>query len=50
MICNNGDYESKNEIVFCDLCGICVHQDCYGISIVPNQEWKCYQCEAFGVD
>ena len=25
MICNSGDCDEKNEIVFCDCCGIAVH-------------------------
>lgn len=30
-VCQNPDGEDGNEMVFCDLCNICVHQACYGI-------------------
>ena len=48
-ICNCGDYENKNMIVFCDSCGIAVHQNCYGINNIPEHEWRCFLCLIFGV-
>ena len=35
-------------IVFCDFCGIPVHQSCYGIEQVPEGEWFCMPCTALG--
>lgn len=47
-ICNSGDYEQKNMIVFCESCGIAVHQNCYGINNLPENEWRCLSCCVFG--
>ena len=33
-VCNDGDFEDNNLIVFCDGCDIAVHQQCYGIDKV----------------
>jgi len=30
-ICSSGEYEDNDNIVFCEFCGISVHQSCYGI-------------------
>lgn len=35
-------------MVFCDACNICVHQACYGISVIPDGEWLCKACKEFG--
>lgn len=39
-VCRSPDSEDGNEMVFCDSCNICVHQACYGITVIP--EGKCY--------
>lgn len=31
-------------MVFCDLCNICVHQACYGITSIPDGSWLCKTC------
>lgn len=42
------DAEDGNEMVFCDSCNICVHQACYGITIIPDGEWLCAPCTKYG--
>lgn len=34
-VCRSPDSEDGNEMVFCDACNICVHQACYGITVIP---------------
>ena len=46
-ICNNGDYEDEDLIVFCDVCNIPVHQKCYGIDELPDKGWVCNNCKLF---
>lgn len=46
-ICNNGDYEDEDLIVFCGNCNIPVHQKCYGIDEIPDSDWICNNCWAF---
>lgn len=48
-ICNNGDYEEEDMIVFCSFCSIPVHQACYGIEKVPEGDWICNNCEIYGM-
>ena len=48
VICNNGDYEDEDMIVFCGNCNVPVHQSCYGIETLPEGDWICYNCELFG--
>ena len=39
------DYEpDTNEIVFCDACDVAVHQECYQIDIIPDDNWYCRSC------
>jgi len=40
------DAEDGNEMVFCDSCDICVHQACYGITVIPDGEWRCRPCKS----
>ena len=47
-ICRSPDAEDGNEMVFCDLCNICVHQACYGIQVIPDGEWLCRPCKQYG--
>ena len=35
-------------IVFCGLCNLPVHQSCYGIEQLPEEDWICYNCMTFG--
>jgi hypothetical protein len=47
-VCRSPDAEEGNEMVFCDLCNICVHQACYGITEIPEGDWLCRPCKEFG--
>ena len=51
LICGDADYEEDNLIGFCDICGLSVHQECYGIEKLDSEtEFKCNNCKAFGED
>lgn len=41
------DYDS-DQLIMCDMCGITVHQSCYGVNDLPemDEEWLCRSCEA----
>jgi len=43
-VCNEGDSDTSNLIVFCDGCDIAVHQECQGIKVVPSGTWLCDRC------
>jgi origin recognition complex subunit 4 len=43
-ICSKPDSEPPNEIVFCDNCDMPVHQECYGLSEIPEGDWICRNC------
>jgi hypothetical protein len=43
-ICLLPDGDDGNEMVFCERCNCCVHQNCYGISTVPSGTWLCKPC------
>ncbi|KAF0713983.1 Aste57867_4119 [Aphanomyces stellatus] len=45
-VCNGGESDKSDLIVFCDMCGIPVHQSCYGIPTVPKGDWNCQRCVA----
>ena len=45
-ICNCGDLGQYDIIYECVLCGIKVHQECYGIkSNTEQKNWKCSKCK-----
>ena len=48
-ICNNGDYEDEDLIVFCGICNIPVHQKCYGIDELPENDWICNNCSCLAL-
>jgi hypothetical protein len=39
VICLDGTVYDDNEIIFCEKCGIAVHQSCYGVSVIPEDAW-----------
>ena len=50
QVCNNGDCEDDNTIVFCSECNTAVHQNCYGIPEIPSDDWICDVCKTFGLN
>jgi hypothetical protein len=43
-ICLLPDGDDGNEMVFCERCNCCVHQNCYGIPTIPTGTWLCKPC------
>ena len=48
VVCNDGDYEDDDLIVYCSSCQMTVHQSCYGIVVLPKEDWICHPCIACG--
>ena len=46
-ICGQGHSEEPNQIVFCEMCDLAVHQKCYGIEKIPEGEWLCWPCKEY---
>ena len=45
-ICNCGDLGQYDNLYECVICGIIVHQECYGIkSNTEQKNWKCSKCK-----
>ena len=46
-VCGDGNFEDDNLILFCSKCDVAVHQKCYGIVVVPEEDWICHLCKSF---
>ncbi|KAK8042550.1 origin recognition complex subunit 4 [Apiospora phragmitis] len=44
VICSKPDSEAPNQIMFCEHCDKGFHQKCYGISVIPEDDWFCKDC------
>lgn len=44
VICSKPDSEAPNEILFCEHCDKGFHQKCYGVSVIPEDDWFCKDC------
>lgn len=49
-VCNDGEVIPENKILFCDACNVAVHQMCYGIDEIPEDDYFCMPCRFLGRD
>lgn len=46
-VCWREDTGPNDLIVICDGCQMAVHQQCYGIPLIPEGHWLCRKCTSF---
>lgn len=46
-VCDSDVDYDQDQLVSCDMCGITVHQSCYGVQELPGEDdmWLCRACE-----
>ncbi|KAF0700409.1 Aste57867_9069 [Aphanomyces stellatus] len=44
QVCGNEVSTDADPILFCDGCNVAVHQHCYGVRVIPADEWFCDAC------
>jgi origin recognition complex subunit 4 len=44
-LCSGLDSKKKNPIIICEKCDYSVHQKCYKLSVVPEGDWFCKDCQ-----
>lgn len=43
-ICMENVSTANNRLLQCSVCKIAVHQECYGVTYVPQGSWLCHKC------
>lgn len=43
-ICGDGNSHEGNPIMFCERCNVPVHQLCYNVETLPDDDWLCWPC------
>ncbi|GLE00584.1 hypothetical protein PINS_up009341 [Pythium insidiosum] len=46
-VCLQRDSLEHDPIVLCELCGVAVHQSCYRLDDIPDDDWYCHPCARY---
>ncbi|CAK5060294.1 unnamed protein product [Aphanomyces euteiches] len=44
VVCSDEVSTETDPILYCDGCDIAVHQHCYGVPVIPDEDWFCDAC------